>query len=541
MRGLAKRKLLILLLSLLVVASGVYAVLRLIPQSPMLYYFKAETRYITGFTDKLKSDYKRMYQEKEPYIKEPVRIKTQVFWDFKPESQQDAADIGIYSDIVNKLSLVADSSINRNAGKVLSDISLNLEGIPIVAGRFIKDAGNVYLNVPAIFKDKYIKADTSNMARILENLGVSETPGDVQAFFEYGAKREPVQPSLFNEKVDTLLKKLGMEAVAYVGKDNVKFGKVDDAEIALWGSGVKKVEISLEPEKVKGFLLAATDIAAEEGLFDIPGYFIGLAAGGIGFDLSEFKEPALTRIRDFFDGIEFVDPFFMEVLIDKQENIVSRDAILKVRDPGTGRLFRAELSASSQKFVLTIYEIHDSGESLLLDINIDMEKVEDENAEIYNVGFDADIGLNGDGLHLHAGFEIEKKPAGRTGEAGGSVKYEAVFSTTGAGAGSASEGKISGRIDTSGTIDEKNRIHHLETKTSMDIDIPAAGQNSKISLAFRISREDMLGIADFDLPYLDGVNVVDLNNITGEELEQLRQDIMMSISLLLIGSGMFTF
>ena len=75
----------------------------------------------------------------------------------------------------------------------------------------------------------------------------------------------------------------------------------------------------------------------------------------------------------------------------------------------------------------------------------------------------------------------------------------------------------------------------------MDIDIPAAGQNSKISLAFRISREDMLGIADFDLPYLDGVNVVDLNNITGEELEQLRQDIMMSISLLLIGSGMFTF
>ena len=370
-----------------------------------------------------------------------MRIKTQVFWDFKPESQQDAAGIGSYSDIVNKLSLVADSSIDRRAGKVLSDISLNLEGIPIVAGRFIKDAGNVYLNVPAIFKDKYIKADTSNMARILENLGVSEAPGDVQAFFEYGAKREPVQPSLFNEKVDTLLKKLGMEAVAYVGKDNVKFGKVDDAEIALWGSGVKKVEISLEPEKVKGFLLAATDIAAEEGLFDIPGYFIGLAAGGIGFDLSEVKEPAVTRFKDFFDGIEFVDRFFMEVLIDKQGNIVSRDAVLKP-DP-TGRLFRAVLSASSQKSVLMIYEIHDSGESLLLDINIDIEKVEDENAEKYNVGFDFDIGLNGDGLHLHAGFEIEKKPAGRTGEAGGSVKYEAVFSTTGAGRVLALEGKIS--------------------------------------------------------------------------------------------------
>ena len=215
MRGLAKRKLLILLLSLLVVASGVYAVLRLIPQSPMLYYFKAETRYITGFTDKLKSDYKRMYQEKEPYIKEPVRIKTQVFGISSRKANRMRPISGLF-DIVNKLSLVADSSIDRRAGKVLSDISLNLEGIPIVAGRFIKDAGNVYLNVPAIFKDKYIKADTSNMARILENLGVSEAPGDVQAFFEYGAKREPVQPSLFNEKVDTLLKKLGMEAVAYV-------------------------------------------------------------------------------------------------------------------------------------------------------------------------------------------------------------------------------------------------------------------------------------------------------------------------------------
>jgi hypothetical protein len=326
-----------------------------------------------------------------------------------------------------------------------------------------------------------------------------------------------------------------------VGKNDVKFGKVDDAEIALWGSGVKKAEISLEPEKVKGFLLTATDIAAEEGLFDIPGYFIGLAVGGIGFDLSEAKEPAVARIKDFFDGIEFVDPFFMEVLIDKQGNIVSRDAVLKARDSGTGRLFRAELSASSQKSVLMIYEIHDSGESLLLDIIIDMEKVEDENAEIYNVGFDADIGLNGDSLHLHAGFEIEKKPAARTGETGGSVKYEAVFSTTGAGAGSTVEGRVSGRIDTSGTIDEKNRIHYLDTKTSMDIDIPVAGQSSKISLAFRISREDMLGIADFDLPSLDGANVVDLNSITEEELEELRQDIMMSISLLLLGSGMFTF
>ena len=51
----------------------------------------------------------------------------------------------------------------------------------------------------------------------------------------------------------------------------------------------------------------------------------------------------------------------------------------------------------------------------------------------------------------------------------------------------------------------------------------------------------MLGIADFNLPSLDGANVVDLNKITEEELEQLRQDIMMSISLLLIGGGMFTF
>ena len=49
------------------------------------------------------------------------------------------------------------------------------------------------------------------------------------------------------------------------------------------------------------------------------------------------------------------------------------------------------------------------------------------------------------------------------------MKYEVVFSTTGAGAGSAVEGRVSGRIDTSGTIDEKNRIHYLDTKTSMDM------------------------------------------------------------------------
>jgi len=216
----------ILLLSLLVVASGVYIVLRLIPQSPMLFYFKAEAQKITGFTDKLKSDYRKLHEEKKPYIKEPVRTKTEVFWDIKPESKQDAFGIADYLDIINKLSFVADSSINRNANKVHSDISLNLEGVPIVAGRYIKNMNSIYLNVPTVFRDKYIKADIANIGQVFENLELPAIAKDTETFFEFGAEEDPVPPSRFDEIIDTLLKRLGIEVVAYIDEDDIKFRKV---------------------------------------------------------------------------------------------------------------------------------------------------------------------------------------------------------------------------------------------------------------------------------------------------------------------------
>ena len=96
----------------------------------------------------------------------------------------------------------------------------------------------------------------------------------------------------------------------------------------------------------------------------------------------------------------------MEVLIDKQRHRVA-GCRFKSQGSGTGRLFRAVLSASRQKSVLMIYEIHDSGESFCSILTSTLKKLRMKTQRNIMSGL-IDIGLNGDGLHLHAGFEIEK-------------------------------------------------------------------------------------------------------------------------------------
>ncbi len=530
MRGMAGKKALIVLLIVAVVAAGAYAAVKvMLPKSARFLYMRAEAAAIKGYTDSIKEAYRNAYDEKNKNAEGITGINTEVSVGIKPGNVGGLDEVKQFLEILEKLSITVEGKYDPAGQRTLADFSLNLDEVPVVAGRYIQDGSMVYLNVPAFLKDNYIKADTGKPQEIMQNLGI-EAADEVYSIIGNKDAVEPLKPSEFNAALDNSMKNAGSSLVEKIAEEDIQFGKTDDAEAAL-GSGIKKVHVTFDEEKTKSMLSAITGAAVRHETLKAPGSILALYV-----PFYSLKEETTDEFKEFIDSIVFTEGLSMELLIDSSNRIVSRKVSFAFRPEEEDSSAKVDISVRRNKPDTSAFADgeavikltgNEDGEQQVLALSMKSTQQE-ANGE---GGRKIVSAMLSDEMTVDAVIDTVVQNGDGSGDMSSHTNFDVTVNSSG------NENKVTGTMDMKRTADEKRRIYKTELDIMAGIDMLESNTQGTV-ITLGIDRENMLDIGEFELPAVDAQKTYDLNSISEEDLEKLKNGLLMSLGMFLISNGL---
>ncbi|MDD4493252.1 MAG: hypothetical protein PHV32_02710 [Eubacteriales bacterium] len=476
----------VLVLVAAVVAVG--AVISRNAKSPYEVYLKAEKSSVENMAKLIEDAYKAEYDRKDLGSRDIYRTRYELKAAIQAgtfdtlgiqDSTSDTLGISgadVVEDLLDKLKLRLDSTVNYAKGESVTDLTLYMNESPVLLGQLFSNGSELYLGADTLFPDTWFKLPVNGTGAVGTKLS---------------------KPADFNAKIDLAFDEVYKAIAAAITEDNVTSGinggSEDSAKTVVIGGeeiDVTSISVKLDPASTKKL---AEDIAKRLDEADILNAFELQLVQYIQMLVPEqtAEDMSIERMLDeMMKGREFTEGLSMDLLIDKQGNILCRDAGFSILDIDD-QVLRFEVSMLAT----------DKGGYLVTKGQTDISMYYEEAGVDYtdNIYIIADLDLNSE--IVKGNLEVKYEPVG--GSRPG--KFKAVLEVGPEG------GSISFYLDSAGTAG-----------------VP--------SLALNFSSERLPEI-EYESPVIEGKKLYDLENMTEEEKEELNNQLSVAIAIFMLQSG----
>lgn len=560
---LKNKKVLLSAIAVLVLVAVSAAAFYFIPwrESARDFYLDAESRNFKKYADIIKKTYNDFNEAQQPYLtgscKRRMEITLDAKWDGEVASGSN--NFGGILDVVRKCKLVVDSKYNNNEKINLTGLSLLLEKTPFIDAEIFTRGRQLYFTVPAITPGKYFSLDLDKLNEVYERFSIPVKPLRIPSLVDAAGAVK-----LDGSEFDRLAEDYGRYISSSLNNEDVKYGKTVEVNISGEKTTGREVFVSLSKGSFSALLKA---LAAKAGSEDA---FTALTYGNFA-DVSEIVDEAgIFRLFDFldktgsmalnepqkkllkavnikkdmdsfkkelvkiFDGCDFTNGLKIQLVIDKNKNILDRKAAVLVKNTKNGEVYEIKIHTGTNSLKYNDYR------NRYLEVEVSAKPGSDKNGLYYfkynpsmapsgkngkNTGSLAfSWGINAEnGLYssTKASFELDASIDELSLKENNSVKYDIEMK----GSNEGLPEKIRGEVKTVKWKNNKLNTRNQTTEIIVNAELPDFGITG-FSAALNLAREDRLGIEVFELPEAAFENVVDLNKISDEELNKNWQEIM---------------
>lgn len=590
-----RTKRMILIAAVLVfVAALIYSVWSILSRKNTVeLYLEAEKKKFGEFVGNIEKQYTSLKSKYQPYMEQAYSSRTELSLDISGGLDSfGLGDAGVIEDILGKTKLIVKTKSDPVKGISATDADLLLEKAPFLKARLYSDPQTIWLSVPDFLPDRYFSVQRKDLVALYDRFSIPVKPQrlisgrEIAASISFGGKT-------FRESADKLAEiwsgYLTDETVIDNGAriDNIGGTETEGREIMVTLDEEKATSLLKDMltaiadddallEYTYGSLANISELLDDAGLFRLFS-FMGETET---VELSDYEREILTKLNirkdmeGFRQGLKKTaetyrlrDGFKMHVMLDNDENIVSRRVSLDFLDTtggasgsGTGSTaggaaadgstddaaggatggaaadsstgggsFKVDIAVSEntagyRSARLTLAEYGPGGADSVkrvteLSVESVMNEVKDSQKEgridiVYSITED------GEKTQIDIGIDVSDKIDEKTMKRITGINAEADIS-------GAIGGNISAAIKNTSWSNKKLKKNNSTTEIKVDADLPFLGI-SGFSAAMDIADEDVFGIEEFSLPDFGESAVMDLYAASDEDIDMLEIEIMAS-------------
>ncbi len=496
-------------------------------ENPAEYYLEAETRHIKELSQKISEKYAKYYERRAPYINNNVSFTNQVdlMLDLEKTSIPGLDIPEGFAEILNNLGLNIKGVSDLSSRKMQSSVSVMIKSAPILDTTLSAGEEHILVSIPTLIPDTYFKFDSSRAVGLNEE----NYPLFINDIL-FGPV--PVEPERFSTDLESILSRFLDIIKPYMDNNTVTFGQAEQMQAG--GETVEITSILIKPGNTELARLMGDLkkwLVEEEPIEKLAGYILGENFGinGSLSELSGFIAANMDNVRDMA----------MEVYIDDKGNILYRNITWKIENPDSGGLFDYGFEITSLDAENTnmldkgsfrfIYSIPGNGDEIITaktTVITDFEPFSGGNSGKLNIVFETSDSRE-PFVNINASVEIDNTVNDTSGEELSHVKYMADIDYEG------SKNSIYLSIDSVRQKNEKRNTRTTESEIDIDVKLPLLDIDS-ISAKAKVQIMEAFGTGEFTTEITEGKRIIDMNNLTEEELEQLQKEFA-------IAFGMFMF
>lgn len=494
-------------------------------QSARDFYFKAESKNFKKLSDDIERMYREFHENREPYLKERYKKRSEITLDISSESENlfGLSNAGGIMDIVGRSKLIIDARHDPAGSQSLAKTSLLIDKTPIIDADVFSKGKELAFSVPVLIPDKYFLVNTDRLDELYERFNISIRPKSILK------QDDLVQKLYFDRKeLDRIGKEYGKLLSAFIKEENVTYG--GDAVVRVGNEERKgrQVFVRLDSETAQRMLsgllnraagddtllrLVFGNLSAVSGVLDDSGLFGILDLLGDTFALNDnvkaiFKalningdmDELKSKLRNFAEKTEFTESLKMELVIDKNGNILARDVNLTWADSSEKNIINSivvgtKLDPYSKngdvkgRIEFTYSKSRDGVREFSFDAGFDIERLNDAAALKKNTRIIYDIKIRDERPDVSDRFH--------------------------------------GELDIGSARNNKQRTVNTSTSLMVNMELPTM-DIKETSIKLNVVTEDRLGIEEFSIPDTGGAKTVRLDGITDEGLAALREEVMAS-------------
>lgn len=559
------KKTIIVLVSVILIAflaGGLY--FTVLKKSARQFYISSEAKNIKNTCEEVIELYNRIMLDQEPYLNSRHTTRTEL-------SARIEADEGLVGsflpfpgvvDIIENSKLVINTASDPEKDVSTSSLDLLVQKIPFLNISSYTDGNSLGFSIPGLIPEKHFIARKNSVYDAFKKMNLVPVPVNT-------LKGQDLLNTLFFNSRDfsNTLNDYWSLIASFIEEEDVRYG--ENVTISIDGREIrgKEVIVAFNSTKTEELLNAVVDKMASDqtlrqltldnyinmiglfkqiGILQLIDYSQDTGKMNLNNDINAFldgieneksADQLIDRLKSFVKDNEFPEGFGMELVIEKDGDILDRKASLSCRDKNginrqvnihTGCNVTEGINLKNRYINLQHVQLDPAGGEMWKSFTIDpdIRKISENSGEkgtveiAYKRGRDKTTEFA-----FICGLDIEKSKDKAAFKDYSSIKYNIEFQ----GLDPSVKDRFTGELKTESWSNDKQKTRNSITGFTIDFDLPSMGV-ADIGLVLDIRTEDRFETEEVTLPEVRQEDIIDLDNASGSELEQIKNEALFAFS-----------